>query len=180
MNHSAQRGRLWRRMSVFVLAALPLSLGTVGCPMAPPAGSGEQDAVTAMAQTLADRILQQDPYNQWGQFPEAEGIVPSSAHGVDQAEIRINSVVETAIAEGASTLPNDAIIVKRNIGGSGEKADSLTVMWKVNGFNPDDGDWFWAIIVPDGEIREAGAIATCLGCHGGARDNDFVFTHDFP
>ena len=58
-------------------------------------------------------------------------------------------------------------------------ADTLSIVWKVSGFDPEHNDWFWGEITPGGEVRAEGRVEGCMNCHGGARANDFVFIHQF-
>ena len=39
-------------------------------------------------------------------------------------------------------------------------------MKKVNGYNPNDGDWFWVKYTPEGEAKPFGKPAGRIGCHG--------------
>ncbi len=52
-----------------------------------------------------------------------------------------------------------------------------TVMIKRKpGYNPEVGDWEFAVVSGDGSKTEAsGKLANCMGCHQSRRDSDFVF-----
>jgi hypothetical protein len=39
------------------------------------------------------------------------------------------------------------------------------VIYKVEGYNPQEGDWFWGMSAPDGRVLEAGKVKTCIKCH---------------
>lgn len=56
--------------------------------------------------------------------------------------------------------------------------ESVTLMAKVTGYNPDAGDWFWAKFQADGSIAAAGAVEGCIACHGQVADQDYVYTVD--
>jgi hypothetical protein len=75
---------------------------------------------------------------------------------------------KTAFAEGS-------IIVKENYM-SDKKLAALTVMYKVKGFNPEAGDWFWLKVMPDGMIEGSGRMSMCIQCHTEAKATDFLFT----
>ncbi len=94
------------------------------------------------------------------------------------------------------------IIVKRNFGGEGVSVETvsqdrakflkaITVMAKrENGYDPENGDWFWVKYKPDGSLHTnakgmklAGKIAKgmdkgCIACHQSASGNDLVFVHN--
>ncbi|WP_440997985.1 cytochrome P460 family protein [Arhodomonas sp. SL1] len=94
------------------------------------------------------------------------------------------------------------VIVKRNYGGDGvsetavannpdEWLKSVTVMFRREaGYDPDNGNWFWAKYLPDGsldrnpkDMQLAGRVAKgsdqgCIACHQAAPGEDLVFNHD--
>lgn len=74
-------------------------------------------------------------------------------------------------------MPNGAIIVKENFTADGT-LDLVTVMFKADGFNPDNNDWFWAKVKANGEVDAAGQLQGCQACHGARRDNDFIWIGD--
>ena len=94
------------------------------------------------------------------------------------------------------------VIVKRNFGGEGVSVKSvsqnraaflkaITVMAKrEDGYDPENGDWFWVKYKPDGSLHTnakgmklAGKVAKgtdkgCIFCHQSASGNDLVFIHN--
>ena len=94
------------------------------------------------------------------------------------------------------------VIVKRNFGGEGISVKSvsqnraaflkaITVMAKrEDGYDPENGDWFWVKYKPDGSLHTnakgmklAGKVAKgtdkgCIFCHQSASGNDLVFIHN--
>ncbi|MFQ5591204.1 MAG: cytochrome P460 family protein [Phycisphaerae bacterium] len=158
--------------------ALAILLAVAGCPATPGAGGSAEDSPTG--QELFTRITQDDPYQEWAQFPDREGTQPSVLPHGPMSRVFISREVESALTSFSGALPDGSIIVKENVGTSPDVTEAaLTVMWKVQGFDPDNGDWFWANMTPEGEIVSEGRVAACAACHGGARENDFVFVHDF-
>ena len=86
-------------------------------------------------------------------------------------------------------------IVKRNYGPEGVAVDevadnpndhlaAITVMYQRSGFNADTNDWFWVKWLPDGtldlagETQMAGNVGGCIGCHGDAPGDDWIFVSD--
>jgi hypothetical protein len=59
---------------------------------------------------------------------------------------------------------------------SDKKLVAITVMYKVKGYNPEAGDWFWAKYGPDGKIAAEGKVNSCIECHGAKKANDFIHT----
>ncbi len=154
-------------------------LATGGCTStaAPPGTTGSPSPTGDQLFTL---ITETDPYQQWAQFSDREGTLPSVLPHGPMSRVFINGEVESALTDFAGQLPDGSIIVKENVGTSPEVTEAaLTVMWKVAGFDPPNNDWFWANVTPDGEIVAEGKVQSCTVCHGGVSGNDFVFVHRF-
>lgn len=106
--------------------------------------------------------------------------------------------VDTMLTMDGQTAP---VLVKYNFGGDGVSIEAVakdpkkylgavTVMYKRAGYDPDNGDWFWAKYLPDGSLDKnpkgmqlAGRVAKgankgCIACHRAAPGGDMVFTHD--
>lgn len=71
-------------------------------------------------------------------------------------------------------MPDGAIIVKENYGPDQQKLVAVTPMYKVEGYNPDAGNWFWAKYAPDGSVQAAGKVDSCIECHKTADDYRFT------
>ncbi|MBI5574938.1 MAG: cytochrome P460 family protein [Deltaproteobacteria bacterium] len=90
----------------------------------------------------------------------------------------VNKSALGAIKGKKGTMPAGAIVVKENYMPD-KKLDAITVMYKVKGFNPEGGDWFWAKYAPDGMVQaegKTGMAEMCIGCHGKVKGNDFLYT----
>ncbi len=163
------RARSLSGVVVFVFALIALLLQ--GCPPATaPPDAGE----------LYQLISVTDPYTAWGSFPETPGTIDSNPPHGPRANVFINGKVEAALDNFTGELPDGSIIIKESFDAQMmESGDSLTVMWKVADYDPGNHDWFWASYAFDGTVRASGQVAGCIACHGAARDNDFVFLHDF-
>jgi len=145
--------------------------------VAPPGSSGSPSPT---GEQLATLITETDSYQQWAQFSDRQGTLPSVLPHGPMSRVFINDEVESAMTAFTGELPDGSIIVKENVGTSPQVTEAaLTVMWKVAGFDPPNNDWFWANVTPNGEIVAEGKVQSCTVCHGGVRDNDFVFVHRF-
>ena len=154
-------------------------LAIAGCPEVAPDDTTPPPSGPTAA-TLFARVTETDPFQQWAQFPEAQGVIESAAPHGPMGRVWINSVVESALTDPAGTLPTDSIILKESLSNStAEKANEWDIMWKVSDFDADNNDWFWVNVTPDGDVVAEGKIGGCIACHSGARDNDFVFLHAF-
>ena len=59
-------------------------------------------------------------------------------------------------------------------------SETVTVMQKVDGFDSDNNDWFWAVFdsVSGDVVGVAGTSASCTGCHAVDPDGDHVWFDD--
>ncbi len=120
-------------------------------------------------------ITKADPYEKWDQWPDHQGMREGNApHGP------LHRVFGNAKALGSTTLPaaEGSILVKENYTARREMS-GLTVMYKVKGYNPAAGDWFWVRYSPDGSAVTFGKPSGCISCHSLREDNDFILTHEF-
>lgn len=67
-------------------------------------------------------------------------------------------------------------IVKENYKPDRKTLDSVTLMYKYYGYNPEGGDWFWGKYGPDGKVIKAGKVDSCIQCHQAATFKDYLFT----
>jgi hypothetical protein len=86
----------------------------------------------------------------------------------------LNDRALRALEDSAHEMPPGAIIIKENYMPGGELA-ATTTMYKVTGYNPEAGDWFWLRTDPDGMVEMEGQVDGCISCHTGAADFDHVW-----
>lgn len=120
---------------------------------------------------LWERFTEESDYTAYGQWPGHEGKQPGqSPHGVTHRVFANNRLFSALPTDEA---PEGTLLVKENYNAADELID-LTVMAKVKGFDPENGDWFWAAYGPDGSVKAEGSPAMCLSCHSGMKGNDYV------
>lgn len=127
-------------------------------------------------ESLWDRITTESDYKTYGYFENQKGLLPGqSPHGVLH-EIFVNADLLESIPV-TDQLPYGSIIVKENYTPDKE-LDKLTVMAKVEGYNPEHNDWFWAAYSKDGKVLVEGKPGGCISCHQGMNYNDYVIVED--
>lgn len=184
----AEEGRTWW------LGVLAVTIGLLGCaPAEDSAATPDSDAAAADTDTptpVERAAPSLDPAEIWASLADADyqswdlwpgkgrlyaGVEP---HGM-LLTTYLNPTAARALAVGATIMPPGAIIVKENYMPDGTLA-AITTMHKVEGFNPEAGDWHWVKYLPDGSVDGDGAmhgkVPGCIACHGGKRDNDYIFT----
>ncbi len=160
------------KRSVLFLAFLAFS----AAPVVPAAAGGESVAMPAPngkdLWSYLTTVKYEQSFTLWpGKGKLYKGTEP---HGA-LLTTYVNKPALEAIQGKKGTMPAGAIVVKENYKPD-KKLAAITVMYKVAGYNPEAGDWFWVKVDPDGKVLAEGKVAGCLGCHGKAKGNDFLFT----
>lgn len=124
-------------------------------------------------------ITEINPYTKWKMWPGREGMYPGrSPHGA-VLMLYVNDKAYDAIQQHRD-MPSGAIIVKENYDENKETLLAVTPMYKVEGYNPDAGDWFWAKYGTGNsakpEVQAAGKVEGCINCHTTVLQQDYLFT----
>ena len=149
-----------------VVVALTVATGMPGAAEDSPTPDGAQ---------FWSYITETNPYLGWGFWPGHYGLYPGkSPHGA-YLKVYANGIALKAAREG-KPMPDGAIVVKENYGKDKKTLMAVTPMYKVKGYNPEAGDWFWAKYGPDGKVLAAGKPKGCINCHGVQKSKDWIFT----
>jgi len=141
----------------------------------PVVSSGADNLPAADGANLWKYISEDNPYQGWGFWPGRYGISPGkSPHGA-YVKIYANSIALKAAREGR-TMPYGSIIVKENYGKDKKTLMVVTPMYKVKGYDPEAGDWFWGKYGPNGKVMKAGKVKGCINCHRVRQSKDWIFT----
>jgi uncharacterized protein YxeA len=152
-------------ISIFAVMALALVFGfTVG-----------DDMPGANVDEFWTYITETSPYTQWAFFEDHKDMQPGKAPHGPFHKVYVNDILINA--EGAP-VPNGSIVVKESYNEQKQKT-AVTVMYKIEGYNTDGGDWWWARYSTDGKGGPAGKLGMCLGCHQAKKANDYIFVHTF-
>ena len=125
------------------------------------------------AEKLWQRITVESPYERYAFLPGHEELRPGQAPHGKYHEVYVNSVYRQALPIKERVAPEGSIVVKKNFNAE-KKHTNFTIMAKVRGFDPENGDWFWAMYEAGGKVRGSGKMKGCLDCHSGVKDNDFL------
>lgn len=152
-------------------------------------GSDDHDAVKAIA-----------GYRNWTKVnPKPEFMLPATAalcamvlpptgtdvntgtnpHRRKYITVYVNESGRKAMMEQASPkFPEGSVIVKEKLSEpSSTSPELLTVMIKrEKGFNPETGDWEYAVFDGTGtKLESRGKLSNCQGCHVSRPNSDYVF-----
>ena len=162
---------MYARLSRQVFLVLTLSLFGVACG---PSSTELPDATGDAVWSYLQEIKYQDEWDLWpGKGEKYQGGEPHGALFTTY----LNTAALDALTGKTGSMPSGAIIVKENYTAEGV-FDLITVMYKVDGYDPGNNNWFWAKVKANGEVDAAGQLQGCQACHGARRDNDFVLTGD--
>lgn len=141
-----------------------------------PQASGEQ--AVPVAERLWEQISGTADYKNWPLLQGSSVQQDSDAPHGDFATIRFSG-------PNAESPVSGDILVKELWVEEENQPQALTVMLKLDGFDPDNSNWFYAKYQLDGTLATtptgmplAGAMepapgAACRGCHRDAPGNDF-------
>lgn len=146
--------------------------------MALPADQAGPDTTEAAVWTH----LQEEAYrDNWALWPgTGELYSGTEPHGM-LLTTYLNATAEEALAGGtdAGDLPFGSIVVKENYMPDSTYA-AATVMYRVEGYNPDHDDWLFAKYNgPRGEVEAFGRAAGCQACHQEAQTG-YIYTSVQP
>jgi len=158
-------------MKRLVVLALMAGLCLTPGPLAGAAG----DMPGPDAQALWVYITQTDPYKNWRAWPDYEGVQPARGPHKPLNRVFVNG---RGLSSQKPPANFGTIEVKETLTQE-MQLRNITVQYKIEGYNPDDGDWFWAMYDPDGAVKMAGKLDGCIGCHASAKDNDYILAHKF-
>ena len=139
-----------------------------------------------MAGELWSKMQGENYRENWEMWPGKEAFYKGKEpHGV-LLTTYVNDAAYEAIENKEGKMPSGAIIIKENYMPD-KTLGAITVMHKIEGFNPAANDWFWVKFGPDGKVmtmemggmamKLAGKVPGCIDCHGVQSSNDYVFTN---
>jgi len=120
-------------------------------------------------------ITKTSPFTGWGSWPDYRGRQEArSPHGP------YNRVYVNHIGLGSAKPPvNHGTMEVKTAQDAGGKIKVVVVQYKVKGYNPAAGDWFWAKYSPGGRVAAAGKVKGCIRCHSALAENDYIMVHHF-
>ena len=127
----------------FVISGLAFAMEKMDKPMKKP---GEPSGAALWTQ-----MKKADYIKKWQMWPGQSAFYPGKEpHGM-LLTTYVNQPALRAIVEMQGKMPCGSIIVKENYMPD-KKLAALTVMYKVKGYNPEGGDWFWVKYSPNGKV----------------------------
>jgi len=157
-----------KRLAAIGLVAIMLVFG-----LTMTGAGGDMPATDGSA--LWTYITRTDPYQKWETWPGYPGIYPGKSPHGKYLKLFANPLAQKALKAG-KPMPPGAIIVKENYGKDKKTLMVVTPMYRVKGYNPEGGDWFWGKYSPNGKVMASGKPKGCIKCHGVKKGSDWLFT----
>ncbi len=129
----------------------------------------------ADAKAIWNYITKTSPYKSWGSWPDYSGLQRArSPHGP------YNKVFVNGVGLSSTKAPVKYGTMEVKVAQSKDgKVKDITVQYKVKGFNPSAGDWYWVKYSPQGKVAAAGKVGGCIRCHRAMAGNDYIMVHNF-
>lgn len=138
-------------------------------------GSDTSESPAPNGQAVWDFLQETDHRDDWELWPgKGELYEGGEPHGA-LFTAYLNPTAFNALEDSADSIPDGGIIIKENYT-SNAVFDLITLMYKVEGFDSENNDWFWAKIGATGEVQAEGKVVGCQACHSSGKANDFVLT----
>jgi len=145
----------------------------------------EMHIAEEMAGELWNKMQVENYRENWDMWPGKKAFYKGTQpHGSLLTTYVNDSAYETIMNKEGKMSPG-AIIIKENYMPD-KTLGAITVMQKIEGFNPDANDWFWVKFGQDGKVmtmekngmtmKLAGNVPGCINCHGVRMGNDYVYT----
>ena len=141
----------------------------------PPTATPGPDLPQTNAASMMAYLDEVDYQSWWELWPGfGEKYLTGGTHSI-RLTTYVNQPAHEAIIGKKGVLPPDSIIVKENYTEEGE-FHATTVMYKVEGYNPEHNDWFWLKVWEDGTVDQEGRPDGCQVCHSELKANDYIWT----
>lgn len=136
-------------------------------------------AAASLPDTTAEAVwayLQQQNYRRnWSLWPGKDRLYAGTEpHGMLLTTYTNEIAREALLSGGAAGLPPGSILVKENYMPDSTFA-AATIMYRVEGYNPDHEDWLFAKYDEQGTAEAFGRAPMCQTCHEQARTG-YVYT----
>lgn len=99
----------------------------------------------------------------------------SPTHEGMMVRTHLDQAAMTAFTNKSFPLPDGSVSVKEGHKTAEGPVEMLFVMKKIKGYDSANGDWFYAMVAPDGTAKGKGKIQMCISCHSTAKNKDYIY-----
>lgn len=101
--------------------------------------------------------------------------VKSNQHGGIFVNTLINKTGIDSFRNKKYPYSEGSIVIKEGFDTETSDLSKIYVMKKIKGYDPQNGDWLYAVTDPSGKVQMSGKIQMCISCHVAGKDKDYVF-----
>ncbi|PIQ23396.1 hypothetical protein COW36_15855 [bacterium (Candidatus Blackallbacteria) CG17_big_fil_post_rev_8_21_14_2_50_48_46] len=99
----------------------------------------------------------------------------SPQHGGIYVRTHLDASAEKTFNAKSFPYAEGAVAVKEGHLSAEGAIDRIYIMKKLKaGYDVANGDWFYAVLSPEGAVRQKGKEQLCIGCHQQAKSRDYV------
>ncbi len=128
------------------------------------------------ASSLFSAFTENDTYKGWSIWPGKEAMMEGNGVHGDYVSIYVSDNALSSAETGGATMPYETMVVKEGFNADKELT-GIYLMYKSEGFAPENNDWFWASYSPEGDVNAEGIVGGCISCHEGKKDVDYIFVN---
>lgn len=117
-----------------------------------------------------------EDWQQWEKLTSTP--VRSRGHSRNWVDIYVDELArDTYLSEAVPYAECARIVKPEYTDEDAEAVRKITIMVKMPaGYDPDDGDWWYGVAGPDGNMQREGRIFSCIACHRQAKKTDYTFS----
>ena len=161
-----------KKTTLLIMLFIVLSLVFSGMILAQSKKGG---TVVAVGAPVWDYLKKEGFAKNWKMWPGTTAMYQGpEPHGAFLTTY-VNDVALKSINAKKGKFSDGSMIAQENYS-KDKKLKFIAVMYKVKGYNSQDGNWFWAQYKPDGRIESEGKVDECIKCHVAQKGNDYVYT----
>ena len=101
--------------------------------------------------------------------------VKSNQHGGIFVNTLINKTGIDSFRNKKYPYTEGSTVIKEGFDTETSDLSKIYVMKKIKGYDPQNGDWLYAMTDPSGKVQMSGKIQMCISCHVARKDKDYVF-----
>lgn len=138
-----------------------------------------------IAEGIWSKIQIENYRENWKMWPGKEAFSPGEEPHGALSTTYLNDTAYDALENKEKQLPHGSILVKEDYTPAKELT-AITVMKKIEEYNPEANDWYWVQYRMNGEVATkkkngkimilAGKVSDCSDCHARRNNNDYIFT----
>ena len=125
---------------------------------------------------LWKRFSEEEDFEKYPFWPDHARVQPGQSPHGDLHVVYVHPLLYDALPIRNKTAPNGSMVVKCNMNAEKEVV-AFTVMAKVEGYDPQGGDWFWAKYSKTGGVQAEGKVKGCIECHSALKNNDYLILY---